>query len=167
MRVARSFSVVILLFLPACSNNWVYPRGSLSTSQVVVVSDGSTTAETAPGGPVLAPDGASTPTDGAATEGLNCHEVSVCSDECALGCAKDLGCMMQCPTDCNARGCESARPLFSAVNTCVTARCMWKCLGGPTAKCKSCVATRCTTQISACDLHSCPVTASDAGAGHD
>ena len=110
-------------------------------------------------GTVPTPDQA-TPVDGTTptpdtSSLLTCKQVSDCSDTCAAGCGSNLACLMACPNDCNAKGCPSAQPLFSAVQTCITNQCMLACMAGPTPACKTCATTNCPSQIAACDAHSC------------
>jgi len=63
--------------------------------------------------------------------GDNCQAISLCTESCCKGCNGNFTCMLKCNTDCAAKGCASAKTLFTAVNNCGQAKCMFQCMSGP------------------------------------
>jgi hypothetical protein len=88
---------------------------------------------------------------------LNCAEIGTCSDTCAAGCTGTLPftCLQNCATDCKAKGCASAKTAFGTLYSCISSTCLMSCYNGPTAACKSCVSSKCTTELTACNAQKC------------
>ena len=96
--------------------------------------------------------------DQAAPSKLNCSQIGKCSDTCANKCPggiQKLTCMMKCSTDCKAKGCTKAQPVYSTLYNCISTKCMLQCMNGPNATCKTCVTKQCTTQEKACAAQKC------------
>jgi hypothetical protein len=149
------FVVLVAALLLCCGDDSSTPTGDSGTHDQGVVPDGKTNTDGPAGDTGPTPDGAQQ-ADGA-TE-LSCGEIGTCSEECGNKCpsgAAKLGCLMTCNTDCKALGCDSAKPLFETLATCIQSKCIAECIGGPSTGCTDCTTTKCATETNACNAHTC------------
>jgi hypothetical protein len=89
---------------------------------------------------------------------LSCGEIGLCNEDCGktvCTMAVKFGCLMQCQTNCKAKGCASAKTPFETLSNCITKNCMMDCINGPGPKCTTCVTNKCSKETNACNAHTC------------
>lgn len=159
----RQFFVVLAAaLLLCCGDDSSKPAGDSGIHDQGPVPDGVVNTDQAPttDGPAAGdtgptPDGTQT---GDGAKELSCGEIGTCSEECGKKCPDGLAkyaCLIKCRDDCKLLGCASAIPLFETLSTCIQSKCLVECMGGPSTGCTNCVTTKCATETTACNAHSC------------
>lgn len=88
---------------------------------------------------------------------LNCGEIGLCAEACGKSCtgATKLVCLMGCSTSCKNKACASALPVYTPLYNCINSKCLLDCMNGPSAKCTTCVTSKCAAETKTCNAHTC------------
>jgi hypothetical protein len=78
--------------------------------------------------------------------GWSCQQVYECVKKCI-----DVTCIQSC----QSKACPSAVPVVNKLINCAFTFCGSPCLSGNVPQCESCLHSKCTQQLVACQNHSC------------
>jgi hypothetical protein len=89
------------------------------------------------------------------TKKLSCGEIGLCAEACGKSCKGNMICLLGCSNGCKAKACAAALPVYTPLFNCINGKCLLDCMGGPSAKCTTCVTNKCKAETDTCNKHKC------------